>query len=90
MKYFTIVSALSHVKVQGGISEWFQVGKEVRQRCAMSLPPWLFIVHMDHILWVANERFSRGVKLLDDKNVQFLFVSMTMSLQMSRVLYQTI
>ena len=36
------------VKVQGGISDWFQVEKGVRQGCAMS--PWLFNVYMEHIL----------------------------------------
>ena len=33
------------VKVQGGISDWFQVQQGVRQGCVMS--PWLFNDYMD-------------------------------------------
>ena len=41
------VNCEAYVKVQGGISDWFQVEKGVRQGCATS--PWLYYVYGPHL-----------------------------------------
>jgi hypothetical protein len=40
------------VRVNGGLSEWFEVKRGVRQRCLMS--SWLFNVFMDKCVRMAS------------------------------------
>jgi hypothetical protein len=50
------------VRVNGSLSEWFEVKRGVRQGCVMS--PWLFNVFMDKCVRMAS-RDGRGIRVDD-------------------------
>ena len=57
------------VRVDGEMSEWFEVKQGVRQGCPLS--PWLFNIFLDVVVREARTNFQGGVKL-DTCQVQVL------------------
>ena len=57
------------VRVDGEVSEWFEVKQGVRQGCPLS--PWLFNIFLDMVVREAQTNFQGGVKL-DTCQVQVL------------------
>ena len=57
------------VRVDGEMSEWFEVKQGVRQGCPLS--PWLFNIFLDMVVREARTNFHGGVKL-DTCQVQVL------------------
>ena len=57
------------VRVDGEMSEWFEVKQGVRQGCPLS--PWLFNIFLDMVVREARTNFQGGVKL-DTCQVQVL------------------
>ena len=52
------------VRTQHGTTDWFQIGKGVRQACILS--PCLFNLHAEYIMWNAGlDEFQAGIKIAD-------------------------
>ena len=49
------------VRVNGEVSEWFEVRQGARQGCPMS--PWLFSIYLDMVVKEARGSFQGGVAL---------------------------
>ena len=60
------------VRVDGKLTEWFEVRQGVRQGCPMS--PWIFNIYLDMVVREAHISFQGGVKLGTCK-VQVLLIA---------------
>ena len=51
------------VKIGHGTTDWFQIGKGVRQGCILS--PCLFTLHAEYIMWNAwLDKAQAGIKIV--------------------------
>ena len=50
------------IKIRRGTTDWFQIGKRVRQGCILS--PCLFNFYAEHIMWNARlDEAQAGIKI---------------------------
>ena len=72
------------VRTGHGTTDWFQIGKGVRQGCILSLSPCLFNLYAEYIMRNAGlEEAQAGIKMLGE-------ISITSDMQMTPPLRQKV
>ena len=66
---------MRRVRVDGEVTDWFEVRQGVRQGCPMS--PWLFNIYLDSVVKEARGSFQGGVTLNACKVQVLLFADDT-------------